>query len=190
MAERINRRKDILDSARSHFMQRGFDGTSVQQIADTVGCTKAAIYYHFKDGKHEIITELLKENLPDFSRIMDHCQNLTSLQELIQCWGEVILARARHRLPLFQWIMKEFPNLSEEERQLVRSAHVDCITNLTEKIDPFVDTKAEAQRLAILLFSATLGYGMLFRGFGLDTEIDVSMEEYMHGLSEFIHLKD
>ena len=190
MAKRINRRTDILDSARSHFMQRGFDGTSVQQIADTVGYTKAAIYYHFKEGKHEIITELLKDNLPDFSRIMDHCQNLSSLQELIQCWGEVIISRARHRLPMFQWIMKEFPNLREEERQLVRATQVACISNLTRKIGPFVETEAEAQRLAILLFSATLGYGMLFHGFGLDTEIDVSMEEYMHGLSDFIQLKE
>jgi len=169
-------------------MQRGYDGTSVQRIADTVGCTKAAIYYHFEEGKDQIFSELLKNNLPDLSKIMDHCQDPASLQELIQCWGEVIITRARHRLPMFQWIMKEFPNLGEEERQLVQSAQVACIRNLTQKIEPFVDTKQEAQRLAILLFSATLGYGMLFRGFGLDKKIDLSMEDYMQALSEFIHV--
>ena len=83
--------------------------------------------------------------------------------------------------------LEEFPNLGEEERQLVQSAQVECIRNLSKKIDPFVDSSAEAQRLAILLFSATLGYGMLFSGFGLDAKIDVSMEEYMHGLSEYIN---
>lgn len=186
MTKRINRKDDILESAKTHFMQRGFDGTSVQQIADTVGCTKAAIYYHFKAGKHEIFSELLKANLPDFSKIMQHCQNLESLQELIQCWGEVVLTRARHRMPMFQWIVKEYANLGDEERYIVQSAQISCIANLSEKIKPFVETDAEAQLLAILLFSATLGYGMLFRGFELNAKIDVSLEEYLKALPRLI----
>lgn len=190
MAKKINRRVNILESAKYHFVRRGFDGTSVQQIADTVGCTKAAIYYHFKDGKQEIISELMKDNLPDFSKIVDQCQDPASLQELIQCWGEVILKRARHHLPMFQWIVKEFSNLRETEQQMIQSAQINCIRKLTQKIMPFVNTESEAERLAILMFSATLGYGMLFRGFGLGAIIDVSMEEYMQSMSKFIHIEN
>jgi TetR/AcrR family transcriptional regulator len=51
-------RRDILETAARHFSVTGFKGTSLQDIAGEVGCSKATLLYHF-DGKDAILTELL-----------------------------------------------------------------------------------------------------------------------------------
>ncbi len=42
-------RERVLCEARRRFLERGYAEVSMQQIADAVGMTKAAIYYHFRD---------------------------------------------------------------------------------------------------------------------------------------------
>ncbi|MCC5581152.1 TetR/AcrR family transcriptional regulator [Microtetraspora sp. AC03309] len=51
-------RREILEVASRLFAATGFKGTSLQDIAGEVGCSKAALLYHF-DGKDAILTELL-----------------------------------------------------------------------------------------------------------------------------------
>src|SRR5438093_9111596 len=53
----------ILDEAQVLFSERGYVGTTVQQVADKLGITKAALYYHFPQGKAEIFVELLRRHL-------------------------------------------------------------------------------------------------------------------------------
>jgi AcrR family transcriptional regulator len=52
-------RTRLLDTALELFTQHGVEGTSLQMIADAMGVTKAAVYYHFKT-KDEI-TEAVAE---------------------------------------------------------------------------------------------------------------------------------
>jgi AcrR family transcriptional regulator len=40
-------RQQILDTAQRLFAEQGYDATSIQMIADELGLTKAAVYYHF-----------------------------------------------------------------------------------------------------------------------------------------------
>jgi AcrR family transcriptional regulator len=56
----------ILDEAQALFSERGYVGTTVQQVADKLGITKAALYYHFPQGKAEIFVELLRRHLQRF----------------------------------------------------------------------------------------------------------------------------
>jgi AcrR family transcriptional regulator len=52
-------RSRVLDAALKLFSEHGFDGTTIQQIADTLGVTKAALYYHFESPKDEILGALI-----------------------------------------------------------------------------------------------------------------------------------
>ena len=40
-------RQRILDVSAELFVEQGYDGTSLREIADRLGFTKAALYYHF-----------------------------------------------------------------------------------------------------------------------------------------------
>jgi AcrR family transcriptional regulator len=50
-------RERILDVALELFNEQGYDGTSLREIAERLGITKAALYYHF-ERKEDILLEL------------------------------------------------------------------------------------------------------------------------------------
>src|SRR5579872_7084131 len=51
-------RSRILDAALDVFSEHGFEGSTLQQIADRLGVTKAALYYHFR-SKDDILGALI-----------------------------------------------------------------------------------------------------------------------------------
>ena len=55
--EATSTRERILDVALDLFVAQGYDGTSLRQIAEQLGVTKAALYYHF-ESKEEILRAL------------------------------------------------------------------------------------------------------------------------------------
>jgi AcrR family transcriptional regulator len=58
-------RRKILDIAQKLFAQKGYEGCSVDLIADKAKVNKASIYYHFKD-KASLYENVLEENLDRF----------------------------------------------------------------------------------------------------------------------------
>jgi len=55
--EAVSTRERILDIALELFTEQGYDKTSIRDIAERLGFTKAALYYHFK-SKADILLEL------------------------------------------------------------------------------------------------------------------------------------
>jgi AcrR family transcriptional regulator len=55
--ETVSTRARILDIALELFTEQGYDKTSIRDIAERLGFTKAALYYHFK-SKADILLEL------------------------------------------------------------------------------------------------------------------------------------
>src|SRR5262245_57459112 len=51
-------RQRILAAARELFVERGYAGTSIRDITERVGVTKASVYYHFS-SKEEILHALV-----------------------------------------------------------------------------------------------------------------------------------
>jgi AcrR family transcriptional regulator len=52
-------RQDILDTALELFADQGYDKTSLREIAEHIGVTKAALYYHFP-SKEDILLALVE----------------------------------------------------------------------------------------------------------------------------------
>jgi AcrR family transcriptional regulator len=61
-ARRTDTRERILEVAARLFSERGFAGTSIRDIADALGVTKAALYYHFP-SKDAILGEIVAQPL-------------------------------------------------------------------------------------------------------------------------------
>ena len=60
-----NTKEKILNSAEELFARCGYDGCSVDAIAEKAEVNKASIYYHYKD-KASLYEKVLEENLGDF----------------------------------------------------------------------------------------------------------------------------
>lgn len=62
-------RETILAAAQRLFGERGYDATSLRQIADAVGTTKAAVYYHFPAKEH-LLLELSRPWFDSLGRLV------------------------------------------------------------------------------------------------------------------------
>lgn len=63
-------RTRILQVTLELFSAQGSEGTTLQQIADRLGVTKAALYYHFK-SKDDLAGALINPALSDFDVLLD-----------------------------------------------------------------------------------------------------------------------
>lgn len=73
-ARRTDTRAQIRDVALEMFAERGYDGTSLREIAERLGITKAAVYYHYKT-KEEIVGSLFDEFLLGVDEIVEWAQD-------------------------------------------------------------------------------------------------------------------
>lgn len=65
--EKGNTKEQILEVSLDLFSIRGFEATSIAQIADAVGLRKASLYSHFAN-KQDILDTLVDELTKEFER--------------------------------------------------------------------------------------------------------------------------
>jgi AcrR family transcriptional regulator len=63
-------RRQILETAHRLFAERGYDATSLQMIADELGLTKAAVYYHFR-AKGDILHAAMLPGIQRLEALLD-----------------------------------------------------------------------------------------------------------------------
>lgn len=63
-------RRQILDVALDLIAERGYAGTPLREIAERMGFTKAALYYHFRT-KEDLLVALLAPAAEDLERLVD-----------------------------------------------------------------------------------------------------------------------
>jgi len=59
-------RRTILDAAREAFVRDGYEGVSMRQLAEKVGCSHGNLYLHFKD-KEALFDSLVEESFQKFA---------------------------------------------------------------------------------------------------------------------------
>jgi AcrR family transcriptional regulator len=79
-------RQRILDVALDLFTEQGYDGTSLREIAERLGVTKAALYYHF-ESKEDILLAL-HMRLHEFGR--DALIRMSSEPVTLELWAELL----------------------------------------------------------------------------------------------------
>ena len=79
-------RQRILDVALDLFTEQGYDGTSLRQIAEQLGVTKAALYYHF-ESKEDILMAL-HMRLHDFGK--DALVRIGEAPVTLALWEELL----------------------------------------------------------------------------------------------------
>lgn len=89
----------ILRAARDLFEAKGYQRTSLREIADRLGLTKAAILYHFPSKEH-LIVALAEPFLLDLEAMLDRAAELpwpAARWAALEGWLDVMLAH-RHTL--------------------------------------------------------------------------------------------
>jgi len=66
-------RDRILDEAAALFLRHGYEGTSLRQLADTVGMKAGSLYYHFA-SKDDLLTEILRRGIDVMQTAFDEAE--------------------------------------------------------------------------------------------------------------------
>jgi AcrR family transcriptional regulator len=114
--------EEIIAAAHSLFLQNGYHGTSMRQIARSAGIALGSIYNHFS-GKEEIFKAIILEHHPLFDILlgMNAAQGETT---------EALVRDAAHRMVNALGERKDFLNLMFIELVEFKGQHVPALFEL------------------------------------------------------------
>ena len=152
------RRHEIFHQVVKIFLKKGFQETSMQEIADMAGLGKSTLYDYFKT-KDEIMIYFFEDQLRDMTQEAQRIalQNLSADKRLRQI-TEKYLESLQANKNLFLKLMKESQRLkleSQKQVQAKRYAYQDLICALIEEgIREGVFRKVNSLLVARLLISS------------------------------------
>jgi AcrR family transcriptional regulator len=89
---------ELLDQATQLFAQKGYDATSLQDIADAMGVSRPALYHYVrsKEALLEMLVEQVSQGLADVLAELAGREDLTPTQKLRELTGLLVRQRAQH----------------------------------------------------------------------------------------------
>jgi len=160
------------------FTENGYDTTSLREIAERLGVTKAALYYHFK-SKEEIVESITVDQVNRVEAMIEWAQGQPSTmqtrKEFLRRYAEGMLTSNHHKIMRFfernQATMKD-----RKSGKHFRDRMLAVIDILAEPGAP----PARRLRAAMAFFTLHAGW------FVLDTE-SISDEERMQTALEMAY---
>lgn len=160
-------RDRILDAALSLFAEKGYEATSMREIAEQLGITKAALYYHF-DGKDAIVLALLADietqvaDLVAWAREQPVDEHLR--RGVLERWTTIMQA---HGITAFRFVMANRHVIHQIRPD--RSGMVACMTELYGLLAPPTASVEEQLRVRLALMSVNMA-GFVGSGIGAPDE--------------------
>ncbi|GAA2756055.1 TetR/AcrR family transcriptional regulator [Actinopolymorpha rutila] len=93
---RSDTRSRIQEVALELFAEQGYDSTSLREIADRLGVTKAALYYHFR-SKEEIVVATVEDFLADIDDLVEWAEEQPrtsrTRHEVLRRYSDIVRVR-------------------------------------------------------------------------------------------------
>lgn len=156
---RTGTREQIRTLALELFAERGYDATSLREIAERLGITKAAVYYHFKT-KEEILTSLVNDFFAEVDELVLWAQHQPATratrEQVLRRYHALLSGRAT---PLAQLLQEGQAAL----RDVAAGAELRCRFNrladlLVDPDDP-VDARLRARLAFVALHMGAHRFG-------------------------------
>jgi AcrR family transcriptional regulator len=122
----------ILSAAERLFVEKGYYAVSMREIADAVGMTKAALYYHFRD-KEQLFVAILERVLGELSTLIEACctADATHRAQIERIVQQIMRLPAVRRASL-RLASQELSNLDAATRQrFLEQYHTQFIGRIT-----------------------------------------------------------
>jgi AcrR family transcriptional regulator len=117
-------KETIVASAAELFMEKGFAATSIRDIAERAECSTANLYYHFKN-KQSLFREVMIYCSHDVDEMFHHIQSADNLHDFLQQLGTAAMLQMPRMLRNINWLLLEFPTMSEEDRMYFRQRQME-----------------------------------------------------------------
>jgi AcrR family transcriptional regulator len=136
--------ESLLSVAVSVFNERGYDGTSMEQLSRRLGITKSSIYHHV-DGKEDLLRMALDRALDGLFEAIADAQNaggpaIRRLERLVYRSVEVLA----ERLPYVTLLLRVRGNTEVERNALDRRRNYDrIVADLVRQAEAEGDIRAD-----------------------------------------------
>lgn len=131
---RTDTRQQIRAVALELFAEQGYEKTSLREIAERLGVTKAAVYYHYRT-KEEILSSLLDEHLAGMDAIV--------------AWAQEQPPGAERRRATLQRYSALLGAMTEDGPQLIRFLQEN--QSSFKELDSGAEMRARFERMAAML---------------------------------------
>lgn len=88
--ERLDARQSILATARELFLLKGFEATTIRNIAEKIECSPSTIYQHFKD-KNEIFYTIHSESFAELVRYLNASEMHKNPMDQLIALGQIYI---------------------------------------------------------------------------------------------------
>jgi AcrR family transcriptional regulator len=151
-------RQAIVDATRALFEAKGFHATSVEDIAEAAGISRAALYQYF-ESKERLFIELIRGAAADLLRVIRRLGPIGPTVEgydNLHWWlGEWAWVQDKYKALYLQWAIVDSPDASL--RPLIAEYIVSYVSSLSPRLaaavgDDDIDVDGVATVLLALLF--------------------------------------
>lgn len=160
MANGVDKRAELVAKAITIFSNKGFRGTSMNELAEAVGLSKSSVYHYFKSKEDllvEIYDDVLNHNVAAAQRVRD--SDLPTEDKVRQLLMERVayVCKNRRILQIFFEEEAELPRKLLSQVFEVRAAYVGLVVGLVKQgVDEGVfTTKASPAVVVNTLLGAT-----------------------------------
>jgi AcrR family transcriptional regulator len=134
-------RERIQGVALELFTEQGYEATSLREIAERLGVTKAALYYHFKT-KEDIVASLVDRQVANLNELLSWVQgqprSVETRREFVRRYAEQLRQGGHERLIRFfernPTVMQSFKSGGH-----MRDRMIAILDNLSARTDPLPD---------------------------------------------------
>jgi AcrR family transcriptional regulator len=123
------------------FTDRGYEATSLREIAEHIGVTKAALYYHFKT-KDDIIESLVRDRAEKLEELIswaeDQPPGIDTRQEFLRRYADLFYQPGHHALMRF-FERNQSSMTKHKAGEFMRARIVRMLEILTDRSAPVTD---------------------------------------------------
>lgn len=193
-----NTKEKILEEALKLFAQSGYMGTSMNDIAASLGVTKAALYKHYT-SKQEILDSIVeKMNQMDMERVKEYDMPEGNMEEVRKGYQVAALDKIKEftKVQFLHWTQEEFPccfrkmltleQYREPELAKLYQQYLSGgpLSYIEEVFRGFTDNDGEAKQLALDFYGPIFLLYSIYDGAEDKERIIELVEQHVERFSE------
>ena len=146
-------REDLLKNARRAFAANGYAGTSMRELAETCGLTKASLFHHFP-SKEALYMEALENLLSELKNVVDSAARVKGgFDERLDTLGSLVLDYLGHHTDAARLLTRELlgggPYMAQGGAQMVQITLTVIEAFLTRGMNEGAIPRQDSRQLAL-----------------------------------------
>ncbi len=153
----------ILRAAGELFMSQGYEGTTVAEVAQRAGVSRATVFWHFGDKAglfRETLADLLVSFRQSISRDLSHLPPPKQLEQRVASYQDFVQERREILQGLVRWVI-ESPALHETLLETLMGLHQRYLGLLSESLEAILPPDQDPRDAAAGIMAALHGNMLL-----------------------------